>query len=62
VDSVKRSEQIEGFSYYTFPNSALSLNPALLHLDVLADGWDRSRAHKSFILTTRTALSVRVGG
>jgi len=48
VGGMKRSERIVGLSYYTFLNRALGLNPGLLYIDVLADGWDQSTVHKSF--------------
>ena len=51
VDGVKRSEQIDGFSYYTFLSSALSLNPGLHRIDVFANGWDQSTVHKTFTIT-----------
>jgi hypothetical protein len=51
VDGVKRSEQIDGFSYYTFLSSAVILNPGLHHIDVYADGWDQSTVHKTFAIT-----------
>jgi hypothetical protein len=48
VDGKKLAEQRDGFSYYTFLNTSLSLSPGTHPVTIVAAGWDQSTEKKSF--------------
>lgn len=50
VDGSKLAEQIDGFSYYTYLDQSVSLNPGTHSVTVYAAGWDQSLVKKSFTL------------
>jgi hypothetical protein len=47
VDGEKLAEQRDGFSYYTFLNTSLSLSPGTHNVTIAAAGWDQSTEKKS---------------
>jgi hypothetical protein len=50
VDGEKLAEQRDGFSYYTFLNTSLSLSPGTHNVTIAAAGWDQSTEKKSFTI------------
>ncbi len=53
VDGKKLAERIDGFSYYTFLNTSLALNPGSHHVDVYGAGVDQSLVKKSFTVSVQ---------
>jgi hypothetical protein len=53
VDGIKKTEQIDGFSNYTFLNKSVSLNAGSHNVAIYAAGWDQSTIKKSFTLTVK---------
>ena len=48
VDGSKRAEQRIGFSYYTYFNGNVTLDPGHHNVTVVAAGWDQSEVKQSF--------------
>lgn len=53
VDGSKLAEQIDGFSYYTYLDRSVSLNPGTHNVTVYAAGWDQSLVKKSFTVSVK---------
>lgn len=53
VDGSKVAEQIDGFSYYTYLDRYVSLNPGTHNVTIFAAGWDQSLVKKSFTLNVQ---------
>lgn len=53
VDGVKKGQQLNGFSKYSYFDHTLDLNPGKHRIDVYAAGWDNSLEEKSFTLDVR---------
>jgi hypothetical protein len=53
VDGIKKAEQIDGFSNYTFLNKSVSLSAGSHNVAIYAAGWDLSTIKKLFTLTVK---------
>jgi hypothetical protein len=53
IDGTKETEQIDGFSNYTFLNKSLDLSAGSHKVTIYAAGWDQSEQKKSFTIDVK---------